>query len=232
MRDAYIGDVGDFGKYGLLRALAGVHPRGRPELALGVVWYEAPDNGIRYLSQPERFRGCDEALFDELRRLVANSTRRISAVESAFIWPKRTRFVRGNPAEEEGERWLRSAVSLLDGCDLIFLDPSTGLADDRKWPYCTYADAKSFWKPERALVIYQAAAPLPDFVPKIADRLAKTLHLEHGPLCIQFRGLNFLVVLPEGIENASRRNLLLSRLRALMDQPGWGQFFRLSGEPQ
>ena len=37
MQDRYVGDVGDFGKYGLLRALCG------GDLTLGVVWYLYPD---------------------------------------------------------------------------------------------------------------------------------------------------------------------------------------------
>lgn len=37
MQDRYVGDIGDFGKYGLLRALC-AH-----DLSLGVVWYLVPD---------------------------------------------------------------------------------------------------------------------------------------------------------------------------------------------
>jgi len=78
MRDRFVGDIGDFGKYGLLRALAGVQPRCKPELHLGVVWYEV-DRGIRYFNRPDSFRDCDKPLFDELQRLVASSWRSIAA---------------------------------------------------------------------------------------------------------------------------------------------------------
>ena len=37
MQDRYFGDVGDFGKYGLLRALSGTYPGAAP-LRLGIVW--------------------------------------------------------------------------------------------------------------------------------------------------------------------------------------------------
>jgi len=37
VQDRYAGDVGDFGKYGLLRALC------KDDLSLGVVWYLVPD---------------------------------------------------------------------------------------------------------------------------------------------------------------------------------------------
>ena len=36
MQDRFVGDIGDFGKYGLLRVLAGICPRAEPLLPLGV----------------------------------------------------------------------------------------------------------------------------------------------------------------------------------------------------
>ena len=41
MQNRYTGDVGDFGKYGLLRALT--QPEMQEETKLGVVWYLNPD---------------------------------------------------------------------------------------------------------------------------------------------------------------------------------------------
>ena len=38
MQDRFVGDIGDFGKYGLLRALTGTYPEAEPRLSLGVVW--------------------------------------------------------------------------------------------------------------------------------------------------------------------------------------------------
>ena len=39
MQDCYVGDIGDFGKYGLLRSLCGGDDYG-PALRLGVLWYK------------------------------------------------------------------------------------------------------------------------------------------------------------------------------------------------
>jgi hypothetical protein len=63
MQDRYVGDVGDFGKYGLLRSLAA-------DLSLGVVWYLGPEEShnadgkhIGYLNSTQKnlikFRDCD-----------------------------------------------------------------------------------------------------------------------------------------------------------------------------
>ena len=52
MQDQYVGDVGDFVKYGLLRAISeGKH--------LGVAWYLRADRGTSYLQQPEKWRCRD-----------------------------------------------------------------------------------------------------------------------------------------------------------------------------
>lgn len=77
MQDRYAGDVDDFVKLGLLRALA--HGR-----QLGMVWNRFPDEDhnkdgrhISYLDQPERYRKLDPELFEHLRQVVV-STRTIS----------------------------------------------------------------------------------------------------------------------------------------------------------
>ena len=103
MQDRYIGDVGDFGKYGLLRSLC----RGDkhdPAFRLGVLWYRfdgdestAANDGrhIDYLCAPsrhERFlRRCDPDLFEKMLYLV-KSDRSIAAVEANHVLPADTVF--------------------------------------------------------------------------------------------------------------------------------------------
>ena len=75
MQCRYVGDLGDFGKYGLLKALC------KDNLRLGVVWYLTKNEGhnndgkyIEYLIPSEknsnRFRVCDPDLYDGLRKIV------------------------------------------------------------------------------------------------------------------------------------------------------------------
>lgn len=70
MQDRYAGDVGDFVKLGLLRALS-------PGWRLGVAWYRYPDEShnedgrhITYLDQAERYQHLDPSLFSHLRNVV------------------------------------------------------------------------------------------------------------------------------------------------------------------
>ena len=69
MQDRYTGDIGDYIKYALLRALS-------PSLKLGIAWYLHPDEGhnsdgkhVQYLDYPQRWRHLDPELVDALNRL-------------------------------------------------------------------------------------------------------------------------------------------------------------------
>lgn len=72
MQDRYVADVGDFGKYGLLRCLTGVTccPE-KSALKLGVIWYLTPSclgnandgRHLNYLDREKEFKVCDPVLF-------------------------------------------------------------------------------------------------------------------------------------------------------------------------
>ena len=111
MQDQYVGDVGDFGKYGLLRWLCGMTGAdGRPALSLGVVWYRVPNEGgndgknLSYLDplpkNLRRFGECDQPLYDALFDIVYDRSypivqrerRNVQAVQEAAIFPPGTAF--------------------------------------------------------------------------------------------------------------------------------------------
>jgi hypothetical protein len=74
MQNRYVGDVGDFGKYGLLKSLCTANRTNSSNLTLGVIWYLVPDeshndDGMRtkYLNlnkSDNKFRKCDPHLYD------------------------------------------------------------------------------------------------------------------------------------------------------------------------
>ena len=72
MQNRYTGDIGDFGKFGLLRQLS------HTGLSIGLNWYLTPDethNGdgrhIEYLKK-DSFRSCDEYLWQELGHILTS----------------------------------------------------------------------------------------------------------------------------------------------------------------
>ena len=79
MQDRYTGDIGDFGKLGLLRVLQS------QGLTMGVNWYLTPDRNhhddgkhTKYL-RDESYRKYDESLWLELKKIVEANQRKVSA---------------------------------------------------------------------------------------------------------------------------------------------------------
>ncbi|MBI2177230.1 MAG: hypothetical protein HY618_00745 [Candidatus Tectomicrobia bacterium] len=102
MQDRFAGDVGDFGKYGLLRHLCTGKAREK-NLSLGVVWYLVPDENhnsagkhTSYLVKEFGFRECDRILFDALKGFKDDfergGERSVRKIQSLKIFPSRTVF--------------------------------------------------------------------------------------------------------------------------------------------
>lgn len=77
MKHQYVGDINDYRKYALLRALSADGAN-----RIGVCWMLTPDDGgvdggkLAYLGQPERFRNFDPELFDVLAHAASEPGRR------------------------------------------------------------------------------------------------------------------------------------------------------------
>ena len=87
MQNRYVGDIGDYLKLGILRALS-------PGYRLGVAWWLFPDeahNGhgrhIGYLNRPEQWPHFDPDLFDILAGVVSSGQRNVRALEPSNILP-------------------------------------------------------------------------------------------------------------------------------------------------
>jgi hypothetical protein len=131
MQDKYAGDIGDFGKLALLRALA-------PGLRFGVCWYlvedERQNNDGRhrdYLSRPERFRKLDDCVFEALKPLRGDVTRRsVRTLEQLDLLPGAVFHHSAVPLQVSSRRaWFEEMRRFVKGCDLVFLDPDNGVAD-------------------------------------------------------------------------------------------------------
>ncbi len=126
MQDRYAGDIGDFGKFGMLRALAS------EGLSIGVNWYKfgtptrelAVNDGMKLI--PAELASCDQVLADTLRAISINPSRSIKALEAAELVPGARYYSSTVPVEGRLE-WHERALSTLGGIDLVFLDPDNGL---------------------------------------------------------------------------------------------------------
>ena len=137
VQDRYVGDVGDYVKLALLRALS-------PGMRLGVAWYRYPNEGhnedgrhIAYLSYPSLWRDLDPVLFDHLRSVVESGRSvaelaKSGALDATFA-DETINHGMLRPKERSAARaaWFARVKDQLNDCDLVFADPDNGLTDDR-----------------------------------------------------------------------------------------------------
>ena len=133
MQNRYAGDIGDFGKFGLLRYLS------RTGLRIGVNWYLTPDethNGdgshTAYLRN-ETYRACDGELFEALGKIVNPPGRRSVAslkeagILNAVYYDKVLDFRCAPDRAEKRRKWHADALDCLADAEIVFLDPDNGL---------------------------------------------------------------------------------------------------------
>lgn len=154
MQDRYVGDIGDFAKYGLLRALG----EGRQ---LGVAWYLHPDENhnqdgrhIAYLCKPDLWSTADGVVFEALGRIIDNDRRcvekrSVAAVQASGILRDAVfadeRFDTATLVSQRAQRradWLQQTKGALSGCDVVFADPDNGLCHDRDFT----PEMRDYWK--------------------------------------------------------------------------------------
>ena len=150
MQDRYAGDVGDFVKYGLLRAI-------REGKRLGIAWYLHPNAGLSgdgshtdYLLRPEEFRDLDSDLFDQLRILRSGGAPSVDLVEISGIlgnavFTRDSLGITGIRVRDRNHwrrQWFEQVREQLTDCDLVFADPDNGLFPDDKFKPTQKVSAK------------------------------------------------------------------------------------------
>jgi hypothetical protein len=250
MKNQYVGDLSDFAKYGILRALAGV---GRQQVfRLGVVWYLTPDHGgggshIRYLSEPRpnRYSEADPHLYGRLRHVVDRLGRDVRHVQAAGVLPARTAFYsepltfRQIPPRRIADRlqqraaWLDGALAAMARCDLVILDPDNGLAPpgvrrhtDAGTQYTFLDELRSFVDLGKAVVLIQffrRDVPRTEQIRQRVHEIRAVIPGDAPPLALWWRhrvSLAFCLV-PATPEQAV---ILRGRAQRLLGSP-WGRFY-------
>jgi hypothetical protein len=236
MKDQYVGDINDYLKYSLLRAL-GQETVG-PQL---VCWMLTEDDGgvdgrkISYLKDPAGYREIDPDLFDALRRIVESGIRTTTAVETNGTLPGSTFFrTRLEDGAVQRSMFFSDLWSQAPGHQIVFFDPDNGLSVDsvpigragsRRYLYCSELDP--LVDLDAAAVIYQHF-PRVQRVPYVAlqlDRLASALPGFHT-IAIHSAHVAFLAVAPPRRVDAIRMGFQLakrrwaSRLQLVITEPG------------
>ena len=142
MQNRYVGDIGDYVKYALLREITG-------RKRLGVSWYLHPDGGpagdgryTTYLDRSDDWRDLDDQLFTKLKELVNDRSRTVQSVQESKILGANTVFsdqcldVADIPSKERSSwrsKWFECVQAELRDCDLVFADPDNGLYSDKSF---------------------------------------------------------------------------------------------------
>ena len=139
MKNQYVGDIGDYGKYSLLKAF------GDAGVKVGVNWYLTENDGSSdgkfndYLLN-DKYRCYDPEVFDGLRRIVypdgekLNTNRDVCYIENSGIIPSAKYYSdcldnRCSPKDRSRRRllWFQKSRDVLNDVDLVFMDPDNGL---------------------------------------------------------------------------------------------------------
>ena len=168
MQNHYVGDIGDYLKLSILRALS-------PRYRLGVAWWLFPDEAhtgdgrhVGYLNRPDQWRHFDPELFDALRRVVSSGRRNVRALQASHLIPGATYADdlipnSGPIAQRLSARraWLAGVERTLEGANILFLDPDNGLEPAGFRPTALksgksimLSELRELARPGRCLIVY------------------------------------------------------------------------------
>lgn len=171
MQNRYSGDIGDFSKLGLLRALL---PSGLP---IGINWYLVPDEThnsdgrhVKYLEK-DTFMYCDRELWKELGQIVHTGKRNVKSLQAKKILPAihySEILDFGGKKKEKREkirgRWHKKALSCLAGAGIVCTDPDNGLIVPsaegtlRENKYILTEEIKDYYRQGSSVIYYQHKA--------------------------------------------------------------------------
>ena len=163
LQDNYIGDIGDYGKYGLLRIICS------EKLSLSVNWYKVipqkigkQDDGkyINYLFEPSRYREYDAPLFDSLRKIVCEEKdRRIARIENENLFSAR---YCSEAIGADRISWHKNALIQTEGTNIVFLDPDNGLEtpsmhnrESGTEKHVKWVELKEYYARGQSVILYQ-----------------------------------------------------------------------------
>ncbi len=252
MQDRYTGDVGDFGKYGMLKALCG------GDLSLGMVWYLYPDeedNGdgghVGYLKPTpqnlRRFCDCDPALYDALGGIVRDEERRVASVRGRGALLEGTAFYEahlsfrstpwtGPRTERERvkhrEAWAQGALEATWDRDVVFADPDNGFETPSvqrhhgKAPkYAFFDELEPYVKRRQSLIVYHHLHRSSSTESQVRQRLSQVGKRLGEAFALRYKpgAARAFFVVPSD----AHRRVLAERAQRLARDPCWGRHFAL-----
>jgi len=165
MKNQYFGDVNDYRKYGLLRALQSYGGG-----SLLVAWMLTPNDGGRdgglrsYLAAPAAWAKYDRDLFNGLTRLLRSAPKpAVSMIEGSGLLPRASYYSAIVPdTRRERDAWRSGLLRAASGVDLVFLDPDNGIEVPAKpvgragsSKHVRWSEIEGLWTAGSSILIYQ-----------------------------------------------------------------------------
>ena len=165
MKNQYFGDVNDYRKYGLLRAISL-----DTDWNILVAWMLTPDDGgpdggkRKFLKAPDTWERYDSPLFNGLVDLLRSAPQRsVSLIEGSDLLPRASYYSAVVPdTRRERDAWRDGLLRAAKDVDLVFLDPDNGIEVKSKpigrkgsSKYVTWDEIEGLWNAGSSLLIYQ-----------------------------------------------------------------------------
>ena len=187
MRDEYVGDIGDFGKYILLKELRVIAGTG---VKIGINWYynTRPAAAFRYLFDDD-YRRMDHTLFDYLRSSYKIKEPRLPDVEEMILKDQNNLFYRKLVPYSQSLRktWFQESWEKLKEAEIIFLDPDNGIPPDKDKVTSKQAsidEIKRYYDKGKSIILYQHKNREPNFLAWFKDKLQE-IYSAHTPIIIR-----------------------------------------------
>lgn len=135
MQNRYAGDIGDFGKFHLLRTLFN-NQNNSQKFTLKQIWYLYPDESHNsdgmYINYFEKVKNSDIELEESFKKLVSKK-RSVKSLEKANLISNCTYFSKyitkdGKDCLIYRKKWFYEAIDFSKESDFIFVDPDNGMA--------------------------------------------------------------------------------------------------------
>lgn len=166
MQDRYAGDIGDYGKIGLLKCLQAHGFR------IGVNWYRVSaldsekkadgtykQNDGKYLIS-DSIRVCDFFLADMLTKVAKSKNRSVTAIQEADLIPNAVYYDEYLTIDGRFE-WQKKAMKMFESVELVFMDPDNGLLvksvgkrSARSIKYVFYEEVRDFINSGKSVLVY------------------------------------------------------------------------------
>jgi len=164
MKHQYFGDINDYRKYGILRALSD------QDIKITICWMLTKSDNrsdgrhIHYLEQAAAYQKYDPVLFDSLHTAVIQKKKRnVSWVDTLDLVPS-AQYHTTLLTDEQAQRacFFQELAAAAKKSDLVFFDPDNGIevkstqrGKRNSCKYLYWDEIQKFWELGYSLLIYQ-----------------------------------------------------------------------------